>query len=189
MHFKILKEELIYKGFNKLSRYEYEIDSYDHSKFIKETEVFERGDSCAIVVYEKDTASLLFTEQFRMPVVRHMDGWIQEVVAGRVEGSDKPEETIIRETLEEIGYKIESVELIAKFYVSPGVSSERIFLYYTEVVTTDKLESGGGLKEEHEDIKLIKLPVRALKNILKENIIQDAKSIIGIQWFLMNKVY
>jgi ADP-ribose pyrophosphatase len=186
MEYKIMKKELVYKGFNRLTKFEFEIEGYDHSVLKKETEVFERGDSCAIVVYEKDTASLLFTEQFRMPVTKHINGWFKEVVAGRVEGEDKPEETIIRETAEEIGYKIKKLEFIAKFYVSPGVSTERVFLYYTEVETTDKVEKGGGVKEENEDIKLIKFPVLDLKNMLKENIIQDAKSIIGIQWFLMN---
>ena len=186
MDFKILHKELVYKGFNSLTRYEFEIESYDHTWLRKLTEVFERGDSCSILLYEKDTKSILFTEQFRMPVCKHMNGWIQELVAGRIEGSDTPEDTIIRETAEEIGYNISKLEQISMFYLSPGVSTERIFLFYSEVETKDKKAIGGGLKEENEDIKLIKIPVSELKSLLKGNSIMDAKSIIGIQWFLMN---
>lgn len=188
MDYKIIKEELVYKGFNRLSRYEFEIDSFEHTRLRKLTEVFERGDSCSILLYEKDTMSILLTEQFRMPVSKHMSGWIQELVAGRIEGSDSPKDTIIRETAEEIGYIINNLEQIAMFYVSPGVSTERIFLFYSEVEVKDKKTIGGGLKEENEDIKLIKIPVSELKSLLKTNSILDAKSIIGIQWFLMNIV-
>ncbi|HMG16359.1 MAG TPA: NUDIX hydrolase [Saprospiraceae bacterium] len=188
MDYKILKKELVYKGFNKLTKFEFEIDSFDGSRLKKETEVLERGDSYSIVIYEKDTDTLLFTEQFRMPVAQNMNGWMLEMVAGRVEGSDNPEDTIKREALEEIGYLIDKIELIAKFYVSPGVSNERIFLYYSEVNTTDMKEKGGGLKEENEDIKLIKCPVKDIKKMLAGNNIWDAKSIVGMQWFIMNKL-
>ena len=144
-----------------------------------------KGDACAALIFERDTRNLLFINQFRLPTAEKDKGWIIELVAGSVEENEDPAHTMLREIEEEIGYRIKSTEPIAMFYVSPGWTSERIFLFYAETESTEKIQPGGGKKEEGEDIQLIKFPADEITKMIPEII--DAKTLIAVQWFLLNK--
>lgn len=143
----------------------------------------ERGDSVAILVYNKTTKKIILINQFRYPTYQHGDGWITETIAGMVDHEEAPEETARRETEEETGLDITAFEHIATFYLSPGGSSERIFLYYSEVSGEQaKYKSTGGLLREGEDIKVVELSVTDAMAKIRSGEIMDAKTIIGIYW-------
>jgi ADP-ribose pyrophosphatase len=77
-------------------------------------------------------------------------------MAGSVEEGEDPQDCIRREMMEEVGYKAGKLQLIANGYVSPGSSSERIFLYYAPVKTADLIDpDASGLAAEKEDVKRI----------------------------------
>jgi len=145
---------------------------------------FERGDSVAIVLYEKDTDSLLFTKQFRYPTIKERAGWILELTAGSIKAHEDPKHRVKMEVEEEIGYQVSGLGFISSFFVSPGGSSERIFLYYAEVNSSDKIFKGGGMIAEKEALQLVKMPIQKVRKHVKNNRFRDAKTIIGIQWFL-----
>lgn len=144
--------------------------------------VFERGDAAAAIIVNSETHKVLLTEQFRYPAYEKGPGWIQEVVAGIIDEGEKPEETMRREIKEEIGYNVHELTPIATFYVSPGGSSERIFLYYAEVNNADHVAPGGGLASENEDIRLVELSLDELWRQLQNGELIDAKTIIAAQW-------
>src|SRR5262245_5554859 len=97
-----------------------------------------------------------------------------------IDGNDKPEETAVRETMEETGYRIQQPRLIAKFFSSPGGTSERIFLYFAEVRERDKLGKGGGLDDE--DIKVVQMNLEDLFDRLAKGSIEDPKLLIAACW-------
>lgn len=143
----------------------------------------ERGDSVAILIYNTTTEKIILINQFRYPTYQHGDGWIIETIAGMVDHKEGPEETARRETQEETGLHITAFEQIATFYLSPGGSSERIFLYYSEVSGEHaKYESTGGLLHEGEDIEVIELSLPEALAKIRSGKILDAKTIIGIYW-------
>ena len=144
--------------------------------------VFQRGDSAAAIILNTDTQQVLLTKQFRYPTYEKGPGWLTEVVAGVVDPGEKPNETILREIHEEIGYQAHDLTFIASFYVSPGGTSERIFLYYAEVSNADHVAQGGGLVSENEDIQLVTLSLPELWHALDSDAIQDSKTLIGAQW-------
>ena len=144
--------------------------------------VFERGDSVAALLFNRDTQRVILTEQFRFPTYEKGPGWLYEVVAGMIDKSEQAEDAMRREIREEIGYQTHELTHIATFYVSPGGSSERIMLYYAEVSDADRISAGGGLASEHEDIRQIDLPLPELWNALENNAILDAKTLIAVQW-------
>ena len=146
--------------------------------------VFERGDSAAAVVYHRDAQSILLAEQLRFPTFDKGPGWIAEVPAGMVDPGEQPEATMRREIEEEIGYRPERLEPIATFYLSPGGSSERIWLYYVEVSEAGRVAAGGGKRDEQEDIRTRWLSLEQAALALKAGEIVDAKTIIGLQWLL-----
>jgi len=144
---------------------------------------FERGDSVAAVVWCRDTDDLLFTEQFRFPTLTKGPGWLLEVMAGVIDGDETPEAAVRREIEEELGYRIDRLEPIATFFVSPGGSSERIFLYFVDTTGASRVSAGGGVAAEHEDIHVVTMPRAAARQRLAEGSFTDAKTIIGLQWF------
>src|SRR5262245_21447621 len=116
--------------------------------------VFERGDSVAAVVFDRDAEQLLLTEQFRFPTLAKGPGWVIEIIAGMIEAGEQPEDSLRREIEEELGYRADRIEHIATFYVSPGGSSERIWVYYVEVGEAGRVSVGGGMPGEHEAIRV-----------------------------------
>jgi len=55
-------------------------------------------------------------------------GWITEVIAGMINENEAAEDAVIRETLEDTGYKIKNPLLIRKFFSSPGGTSEHALI-------------------------------------------------------------
>jgi nudix-type nucleoside diphosphatase (YffH/AdpP family) len=187
MKYELIKEEIVFDRFFKVKKAKIKHDLFDGNSIEVERLSLERGDSVAILLYEKDTDSLLFTNQFRYPTIKEKEGWILELTAGSLEVDESPEERVKKEVEEEVGYRIQELEFISSFFVSPGGSSEKILLFYSEVNASDKVFKGGGMKYEKEDIQLVKLKTKAVVQQFKEQQFRDAKTIIGIQWFLANK--
>jgi nudix-type nucleoside diphosphatase (YffH/AdpP family) len=146
--------------------------------------VFERGDSVAAVVFDRSSNRLLLTEQFRFPAFEKGPGWLIELIAGMIDRGEQPEDALRREIEEELGYRTDRIEHIATFYVSPGGSSERIWVYYAEIDDAGHVSAGGGLPGEHEDIRVLSMSPEEARAALQDGTIADAKTIIGLQWFL-----
>jgi nudix-type nucleoside diphosphatase (YffH/AdpP family) len=150
--------------------------------------VFERGDAVAVLLFNTDTRSVVLVEQFKVPslVGRRRDdpattnGWITEVMAGMINENETAEEAVIRETLEETGYRIKDPVLICKFFSSPGGTSERIFLYFAKVSEFAKPGKGGGIADE--DVKVVQISVNELFDRLAKGLIDDPKLALGAYW-------
>ncbi len=187
MKYTILKEEKILDEFFQVYKADVEHDTYGsgHPKIAATRVALDRGDSVAVLIYEKDTDSFLFTEQFRYPSSRRDCPFILELVAGAVDANEDPEESGRREVVEEIGYKMGALELIHKYFPSPGMSAEKVYLYYGEVNSSDQVSAGGGSLKEKEDIKLVKLSRKLIPEKLLSNYFNNSITIIGLQWYLL----
>jgi ADP-ribose pyrophosphatase len=175
----------VFDGFFKLDEAEVSFERFDGqmSNPVKRLSL-ERGDSVAAVIYNRDSRRAIFVEQFKYPTYEQGPGWIMETVAGVTESGETPEAALRREVLEEVGYEIEALEEIATFYLSPGGSSERVFLYYVEVIAAGKVAPGGGVAGEAEDIRTIELSRDDLDVLVAARDVHDAKTLVGIQWLL-----
>ena len=150
--------------------------------------VFERGDSVAVLLFNRDRRAVVLVEQFKAPTLiarrrddpATTDGWLVEPLAGMIDTGEAPEAAAIRETLEETGYRIREPELIGRFFVSPGGSSERVFLYFAEVGDADRVGKGGGIDDE--DIKVLEIGLEELFEQFARGLIEDAKLAIGAYW-------
>ena len=148
---------------------------------------FERGNAVGVLLKLADTQQFLFVNQFRYaPHKNGDDGWIDEIVAGTLR-DEKPEQCAAREVLEETGFKLDKLFLLGNFYVSPGGSCEKIFLYYGLTTSAGKMHEGGGVDIEHENICLKYYKRAELRRLLKQNYFVDAKTIIAIQYYFLNE--
>lgn len=143
----------------------------------------ERGDSVAVLVFNQTSETLILVSQFRYASYLHQHGWTIEAIAGMVDAGETAEQSAKREVGEETGLHIDAFEHIATFYPSPGGSSERIFLYYSEVSgARARYKETGGILSSGEDTKAVELSLDEALEKIKSGEIMDAKTIIGIFW-------
>jgi len=149
----------------------------------------DRGDSVAAIVVNPAKQTFVFVEQFRYPVyTKEPEGaWILEIVAGTVEGRSTPEQTIVREIKEELGYSVQNLQPIMHFYPSPGASNEIIYLFYGEISPDQQTSAGGGVIAEGEDIRVVEIPFEKAFAMMQNGQINDAKTLIALQWFKLNQ--
>jgi len=177
--FKLLSHKILYKGFVGIDEYDFEIPSQN---LTARRIVIKRPDAVAILLINKDTEKVVLIKQFRAPVFAKEGGkgYVYEIPAGVIETNEDPEGTIIRETLEETGYRLEKPEFLLTFYPTVGILDERIHLYYGIVTNKDKIEDGGGLETEKEFIDIIELPFSEALSLLETGKIIDGKTLIGL---------
>ena len=147
----------------------------------------DRGDSVAALIHDVQNDVLIMIEQFRYPTHENGPGWLTELAAGMVDADDTPSETMKREIWEEVGYRVSTLQHIGTYYMSPGGSSERIFMYYTAVDQADRGSDGGGKLSEGEDVLVKKVPVAQALEDLNQGRILDAKTAIALQWLELNR--
>lgn len=147
----------------------------------------DRGDSVAALIHDVQNDDLLLIEQFRYPTYGNGPGWLTEIAAGMVDAGDVPSETMKREIWEEVGFRVSSLRHIGTYYMSPGGSSERIFMYYAAVDQADRGSSGGGKLSEGEDVLVKNVPVDQALEDLEQGRVLDAKTAIALQWLALNR--
>lgn len=177
--FKLRSNKNLFKGFVTVDEYDFEIVS--QNLYAKRT-VIKRPDAVAILLINKTSEKLILIKQFRAPVFAKEggQGYVWEIPAGVMETDEDPQETIIRETIEETGYRLANPELLLTFYPTVGILDERIYLYYGIVTNSDKIEKGGGLDTEKEFIDVFELPFAEALSMLNTGEIVDGKTIIGL---------
>ncbi len=181
----IEQEKRVFDGFLKIDEAHLQVEQFDGTMSTTMRRLkLERGDAVAALIFHETWGEYLLVNQFRYPTYGKTDGWLTELVAGVVEEGESPETCMYREIEEEIGYAVKTLTHISTFFVSPGGSSERIFLYFARVTEQEKVNEGGGVAGEHEDIQLVRYTPPQLQQALQNGEIYDAKTIIAIQWML-----
>jgi nudix-type nucleoside diphosphatase (YffH/AdpP family) len=180
---EILEEGLVFDRFFKIkeARLRFEKFSGEMSEPMQRLS-FERGDSVAVLILRREAQRVILVNQFKYPTHGKGPGWIVEVTAGAIDPGETPEAAIRREVLEETGFSVTELVSIATFYVSPGGSSERIFLFFAEVDDSLPRASGGGNPAEGEDIEVIELSLPELWQGLRDGRFIDAKTLVAVLW-------
>lgn len=148
-----------------------------------------REDAAAVLVINTDSNKVILTKQFRYPVAAKASEEILEIVAGKLDEGEEPLAAALRETEEEIGYKIKpkNISFLISCFASPGYSSERFFIYHATVTDDDKVSKGGGLAAENEHIEIIELDVDKFKTLIRDGTLHDAKTYIAGLYFMMKE--
>ncbi|TXG39889.1 NUDIX domain-containing protein [Seonamhaeicola maritimus] len=152
-------------------------------------EVYDRGDGAGILLYNKEKKTVILTKQFRMPTFLNdnENGFLVEIAAGMLD-KDNPEACVIRETEEETGYRLKEVKKVYEAYSSPGVMTEKMHFFVGEYTDDMKVNEGGGLDSEHEDIEVLEIPFKEAVSMLNNGEIVDTRTIVLLQYTIIHKL-
>ena len=151
--------------------------------------VFVPVDAVCLLPYDPVRDRVLLVEQFRMgPLVRgDRSVWQLELVAGRIDAGESPEEAARREAHEEAGLEITGFEEIAQVYPSPGSSSEFYYILLALCDLPDTQAGVGGLACENEDIRSHILSFDALMDLCDSQQSANAAQTIAAYWLARHR--
>jgi len=133
-------------------------------------EIVEHSDCAAIVAIDAD-GKVLLVKQFRKAVEKEL----LEIPAGGIEPGEDPMTAVRREMQEETGYLPQRVERLGGFYSTPGYCTEYLHLFLATDLTPSQL-----FAEDTDSIKLVRVPISQIPDLIASGSICDAKSIAGL---------
>jgi ADP-ribose pyrophosphatase len=98
-----------------------------------------------------------------------------EVPAGTINPGESPEQTAGRELQEETGYRAGRLRRLRDWYVSPGVMTERMYLFLCE-----SLVAGPPSLELDERLKTVVVTWEEAMAMAEDGRIEDAKTLLAL---------
>ena len=130
-----------------------------------------RHPGAVAIIAVDDSGRVLLERQYRPSVGE----WLYEIPAGTLEPGESPEETARRELVEETGYEPGWLRLLARFYTSPGISTEEMYIY-----AAGDLRKTEARPEEDELIETLWVPMDEALEMIKRGEIRDGKTVAGL---------
>src|SRR5262249_5532361 len=148
---RILARETAYTGYLTVERL--------HVRLVDDAQVWleveRHGEAAVVLPYDAERRCALVVRLFRAPVFDTTgEEGLEEACAGMI-GNEDAETAARREAYEEMGVVLESLELVGRFWSSPGVSTERHSLFPAPYSAAARTGEGGGVADEHEGITVV----------------------------------
>lgn len=109
--------------------------------------------------------------QFRYPIMKET----LELPAGKLDKNEDRQLAAERELLEETGIKAGKIQLLGRFYATPGFCDEQLSIYLATELTQGKAQP-----DDDEFLACEKYPLAKLAEMVDAGEITDAKTAIGI---------
>lgn len=182
----VVKVERILRGFLNVDKAVVRHSLFGGGEQTVERLSVDHGDSVAILVFDKSRGTVWLTEQFRYPTHAKGPGWLREIPAGLCDHGETPRRAARREAEEEIGIRPKKLEHIATFYLSPGVSTERVTLFFAAIDGRDTA-SATRAQDAGEDVRPLEVSAEALMAKARDGKVEDAKTLVAGLWLLAHR--
>lgn len=170
---KTVKKNYIYQG-KILTLRKDDVTLPDGSPAIREI-IEHSGGACVVYAEQR---KVLFVKQYRYAYGE----CVLEIPAGKLNVGEDPKLAGIRELEEEAGICVNDAKLLFVAYPSPGYTNEKIYVYQAQdgVKTATHLDDG-------EFLDVVWIDEDRVWQMLKTGEIKDAKTIIGLQAYFLDK--
>ena len=181
-HVRLLEAQVLSDSWYTLRKISFELRRRDGQWQRLSREAYDRGNGAVLLLWDRVRRTVVLTRQFRLPAFLNgsPDGQLIEACAGLLDG-DEPEACIRREAEEETGYRIRAPRKLFEAYMSPGSVTEKLHFFVAEYEPEDRVQAGGGLAQEGEDIEVIEMPLAEALAAIASGRIQDGKTIMLLQ--------
>ncbi len=180
--------ERVYQGYAHVDKFTFSHKRFDGTMSATiSRECFFSGDAVMVIPYDPRTEEVVLIEQFRVaPYAREGKPWMFECIAGRTEPGEDPSDVAQREAEEEAGCKLHKVMNMGAFYISPGIFGEYMTFF---CATADLSNVGGihGLDSEHEDIRVITVPLKEANKAVADGRIVSAPTALALSLLAQHK--
>jgi ADP-ribose pyrophosphatase len=133
----------------------------------------------AVVLHPGAVVLLPWFDDGRVCLLRNyrfsVDRTLVELPAGTLEPPETPETTAVRELVEETGYHAGRWRKLAEFYSSPGVMTERMYVFLAEDLTPGPMQP-----EPDEKLEPMVVPWSQALAWIDDGTIEDGKTIAGL---------
>jgi ADP-ribose pyrophosphatase len=132
-----------------------------------------------VVVHRGAVALVPMVDPGRVCLVRNhryaIGETLLEVPAGTIDEGEAPEQTAARELAEETGFRAGRIQRIRDWFVSPGVMTERMYLFLCQ-----DLIPGSTRHELDEKLETVIVPWDEAVAMARDGRIRDAKSLLAL---------
>ncbi len=185
---RLHNRETLYSGFLEVDQYEVSHELFDGGwSKVLEREVMHRKEIAALLPFDPERQEVVLIEQFRVGAWAGdwPHPWLLECIAGVMEAGESAGEVAVREGEEESGCQVLELELIGRFFTTPGGSSELVNLFCGRI---DATGLGGihGLADEGENIKASVWSLPDVLALVEDGRVCNAKTLVALQWLALN---
>lgn len=140
-------------------------------------EIEDHGRAVAVLPYDPHRRTAVLVKLLRAPVLLSSgEPELLEVPAGMLDDEEDPADAARRETHEEAGLRLSALEYVGRVWSSPGISTEQMDLYLAAYAESDRVDSGGGVAGEHENITVVEMPLNELWSMIERRELTDLKT-------------
>ena len=168
---KIVRLEPIHVGWSRFSEAVVQLDDgQEIRRYIED-----HGNAAAVLPYDPVRRVALLVRQVRAPVLMAGDPPFPEPPAGLIDPGEDPADCARRETLEETGRRLKGpLDPVGGYWSSPGVTTERTWLFLAAYGAADQVGEGGGTDAD-EQVETLELPLAELAARLDRGELHDLK--------------
>jgi nudix-type nucleoside diphosphatase (YffH/AdpP family) len=172
---KILATRSLFKGWMNVILARLRIKDVD-----VEWPLIEHPSGAAVLAYDPARRVALTVRQTRLAVLHARHAVFPEAIAGVVDDED-PEAAARREAMEEAGVRLRDIELVARVWMTPSSTTERVSLYLGAYGPADRVSQGGGQADENEYIEVREEVLADLWDTVQAGALTDAKLLMALQ--------
>jgi len=147
-----------------------------------EREIEDHGEAVCVLPYHAQRKTAILVRQMRAPVLFVAGAQeLTEAVAGVIERGEQADACARRETREEAGLELRSLQHVFTGWTMPGISTERMHFYLAVYDGEARPEVLGGLAVEHEHTIAVEFPLAELARMADQGELVDVKTLLLLQ--------
>lgn len=134
-----------------------------------------RHPGAAVIIPRTPDGRLILVRQLRVAV----GNIIYEFPAGTLEKGESPARCAYRELIEETGWRAGRLRRVLEFYPTPGISTEKMFLF-----VADRLKKAKYVEPDlDEELEVLSFKPSEVERLIRRGQIIDGKTLLGFLFY------